>query len=77
MKQPNRSGKPEAFKLLSRLWIRLMHYLRKQLAQPDVSSLSDRQLRDIGLDRSGIDEQSERSVMAHYRDDLSDIGRRY
>lgn len=58
---------------LPRLWIRLVHDARNRLTQPDVSGLSDRMLRDIGLDHTGADRLSDRPIMPHHRGDLRDI----
>lgn len=73
MKRPSHSGKPDASTLLRRLWVSLVRYRRNRQRRPDVSGLSDRLLRDIGLDRAGVDGLSDPSIMPHHRDDLRDI----
>lgn len=75
---PGSWGRLAAFPtLLRHLWVSLVRRRRNRQGMPDVSGLSDRMLDDIGMDRSAVDSLSERSVIGHYREDLSDIGRRY
>lgn len=63
--------------LLLRLWERMVRYRRNRQEMPDLYRLSDRLLDDVGLDRTKADRMFNRSLMAHYRDNLNDIGRRY
>lgn len=62
---------------LSRLWLALVRYRRNQKALHHLSQLPDELLDDVGLDRTKADRMFNRSLIAHYRDNLNDIGRRY